>query len=90
MLTPLFDITAERLLWRYQFRALGRSLSSQIRRVLRREARWYLTIDGRVVARFESEGDYRAFMSWLAHGHSETFRMGHEWGEAAGQLAHDQ
>ncbi len=81
-LDHLPDVVSARLLWREQVAALPRSLWHALRRLARREARYYLTIDGKVVARFTADADSTALMTWLADTHSHAFDFGFEtWKE---------
>lgn len=100
MTTPRSDIELEatRLLWREQVTELPRAAWHALRRLLRREPRWYLTIDGMVAARFTSEADHAVFMGWLVQAHTSTFDFGFNTGKeflvaqhiAAADAGHDR
>lgn len=79
-LSHLADVQSARLLWREQLAALPRAAFHALRRLLRRETRYYLTIDGQVMARFASEEDHLVFMTWLAETHNGVFDFGFETG----------
>ena len=68
-----------RLLWRSQARELPRAAWHALRRLVRRESRWYLEIDGRVIGRLVREEDHWALLKWLEDTHRETFRCGQEF-----------
>jgi hypothetical protein len=74
------EAVVSRLLWREQIRALPRAAVHFFRRLVRREPRWYLVIDGQVIARLVSDGDQTALLEWIALVHGETFRAGQEFG----------
>lgn len=68
-----FDhMTHIRLLWREQLAALPRSLRYAVRRLLRLESRYYLTINGMVVARFVARQDHLALLDWTSAAHKKT------------------
>lgn len=79
-LSHLPEVESTRLLWREQLAALPRAAWCALRRLLRREARHYLSIDGRVAARFTSGQDHLEFMTWLASTHNGAFDFGFETG----------
>lgn len=66
----------ERMLWRDQVRLLPGSLLAAARRLLRREPRWYLIVDGRVVARMTSSHGYTDLMGWISDSHVRSYRRG--------------
>lgn len=86
--TPEAAVT--RLLWREQIRALPASLMAAVRRLLRREPRWYLVIDGRVTGRLVSAEDYASLLAWIGHVHGLTFQHGVEFGKGVNTHAVDQ
>lgn len=81
------DALITRLLWREQIRALPGAVVAAARRLVRREPRWYLVINGRVVARLVSRVDYDELLAWIAHVHAETFHMGVGFGEEVHRAA---
>ena len=74
------EAVVTRLLWREQVRALPRAAWHALRRLARREPRWYLVIDGHVVARMTGDSDQAMLLEWIALVHGETFRAGQEFG----------
>lgn len=70
-----------RMTWRDQLWEVPRSAWYAIRRCLRREPRWFMVVDGRIVGRFASSGDSDLFLKWLSEGHQSTFRLAHELGK---------
>lgn len=82
-LDHLPEVAATRLLWREQIVAVRRSLWFSLRRMLRREPRQYLTMDGKVVARFTCVQDAAEFMTWVADTHEATLSFGVECGREA-------
>jgi hypothetical protein len=74
------EAVVSRLLWREQFTALPRAGWHALRRLVRREPRWYLVIDGQVVARMVSQQDHLDLLAWIAATHEETFRVGEQFG----------
>lgn len=80
---PQSEVQITRLTWNDQARALPRALYHAIRRVLRREARWYYVQDGRVIGRMVSTGDYQDLVDWIGASHRETFDTGREFGGRA-------
>lgn len=81
MTSKAAEAAITRLLWREQIRALPRSLGATVRRLLRREPRWYYVVDGRVVSRLTSAADYDILMQWIAQVHAETFHYGVYFGK---------
>lgn len=79
-LDHLPEVTSTQLLWREQIAALPRALWNAARRLLRRDARYYLTVNGQVVARFVSPDDHLDFMTWLHETHTSAFEYGHAVG----------
>jgi len=74
-----------RLLWRSQARELPRAAWHALRRLARRESRWYLEIDGRVIGRFTCQADHDKFITWITATTTQTFLSGHVSGmEVAG------
>lgn len=75
------ELTATRLLWREQARALPRSMRYALRRLFRRESRLYLVDDatGTVLARFTTPGDGTRFLDWLDQTHTWAFNSGKEF-----------
>jgi hypothetical protein len=80
-LDHLPDVTSSPLRWTRQLAALPRALRFALLRLLRWEARYYLTIDGQVVARFVSSEDQIRFMTWLHQTHTGTFDYGYALGK---------
>lgn len=84
MMTPLGSAPSEavvaRLLWREQAQALPRAAWSALRRLARREPRWYLVVDGQVIARLTANADHDTLLRWITFVHGETFRTGVKWG----------
>lgn len=74
------EAVVTRLLWREQLAALPRAAANFLRRLLRREPRWYLVIDDQVVARLVSAEDRDNLLAWITYVHQETFRAGQEFG----------
>lgn len=74
------EAVVSRLLWREQARALPRAAWHALRRLARREPRWYLVLDGQVVARLVSNGDQTDLLAWIAEAHSMTFQAGTHFG----------
>lgn len=74
------EAVVTRLLWREQVRALPRAAWHALRRLVRREPRWYLVIDDQVIARLVSDGDQTTLLEWIALAHGETFRFGRDFG----------
>lgn len=77
------EASITRLLWREQIRAFPAAVRAAVRRLLRREPRWYLVVDEHVVARLVSRQDYDTLMAWIAHVHTETFHTGVQFGRGA-------
>lgn len=75
------DMQAERLLPTHQLQELPRAMYFAVRRLLRREARWYLTLDDNVVARFTSRADHDAFLEWVKASHIETYELAYRHGQ---------
>jgi hypothetical protein len=82
------DMRTERMLLTHQLIELPRAIRYAVRRLLRREARWYLTLNGDVVARFTSAADYGRFMAWVADSHIETYDLGHTHGVEVANAFH--
>lgn len=82
------DAAITRLLWREQARELPRAAWHAVRRLLRREPRWYVVVDGHVVARLAGEDDYARLLAWIGHVHGETFRMGVKFGRGVSGAIH--
>lgn len=74
------EAVVTRLLWREQLAALPRAAFHFLRRLLRREPRWYLVIDDQVVARLVSAEDRDNLLAWIAYAHEQTFHAGQEFG----------
>lgn len=74
------EAVVARLLWREQIQALPRAIWSALRRLARREPRWYLVVDGQVIARLTASEDHDALLRWITFVHGETFRTGVKWG----------
>lgn len=74
------EAVVTRLLWREQIAALPRAAWHALRRLLRREPRWYLVVDGKVIARLVSDGDHMELLGWIAAAHEETFKVGQQFG----------
>jgi hypothetical protein len=74
------EAVVTRLLWREQVPALARAGWHALRRLVRREPRWYLVLDGQVIARMVSEQDHLDLLAWIAAAHEETFRVGEQFG----------
>lgn len=89
--TPRSEVEASvtRLLWREQARELPRAAWHALRRLLRREPRWYFVVDGHVVARMVSASGHERLLGWVTHVHGETFRMGVECGKGVARAQHD-
>lgn len=79
-LEHLPDVSSTPLAWRRKLAALPRALGYGLLRLLRIEFRNYLTIDGKVVARFVSQPDTMDFMRWLHQTHTAAFDYGHALG----------
>lgn len=77
-----------RLLWREQIVSLPRAAWHALLRLVRREPRWYLVIDGQVVARMVSTEDQETLLAWIALVHGETFRAGQQFGRAVSDAIH--
>jgi hypothetical protein len=82
------EAVVSRLLWREQFAALPRAAWHALRRLVRREPRWYLVIDGQVVARMVSDEDQTALLEWIAYVHGETFQAGANFGRGILNAVH--
>lgn len=80
MTSKAAEAAITRLLWREQIAALPRAIGAQIRRLLRREPRWYYVVEGRVVARITCQEDYDILMQWIATVHAESFHYGVSFG----------
>lgn len=74
------EAVVTRLLWREQILALPRAVWHALRRLVRREPRWYLVIDGRVIARLVADQDHLELLAWIAAAHEETFIVGQQFG----------
>jgi hypothetical protein len=83
------EAVVTRLLWREQARELPRAAWHALRRLVRREPRWYLVIDGHVVARMVADGDQTMLLEWIAIAHGETFRFGQEFGRGVARALQD-
>lgn len=79
----IYDAETKNLRWREAIRELPWALYHQLRRVLRREPRLYLVVNGRVAARFTSDYDHLAFVTWLEETHTKTYRHGFDTGKEA-------
>jgi hypothetical protein len=82
------EMETARLLPTHQLLELPRAVYYAVRRLLRREARWYITLDGDVVARFTSAADYDKFMAWVADSHIETYDLGQRHGVEVANAFH--
>lgn len=74
------DVHSTRLHWQDQLPALIPAAYHAIRRLLRREHRMYLVVEGEVLARFESEQAEMEFRNWLQASHIVTFETGANFG----------
>jgi hypothetical protein len=63
-------------MWREQLAALPRAARYFLRRLFRREFRYFLTIDDRLAARFTSEEDRLKFEEWLIYMHTVCYGLG--------------
>jgi hypothetical protein len=77
------DVETARLVPTHQLLELPRALSFAVRRMLRREARWYLMLDDNVIARFTSRADHDAFIAWVRATHEHTYQLGYDHGKDA-------
>lgn len=75
------EISVTRLMWREQLPALPRAIWHGMLRLLRIEPRVYLTINGRVAARFASQADHLDYLAWTAQIHGLTYGMGIDRGK---------
>jgi len=75
------EVETRRLSWSEQFRALAGAARSQVRRLFRREPRFYLMVNGLVLARFESEQAELEFREWVGMTHEATFHYGFQTGK---------
>lgn len=82
------EASVTRLLWREQARELPRAAWYALRRMVRREPRWYLVVDGHVVARLVSVEAHDELMAWIAEVHGQTFRSGVEFGQGVLSAIH--
>lgn len=82
------EASVTRLLWREQVRELPRAAWHELRRLVRREPRWYLVVDDRVVARLVSNEDYEALLNWIEYVHGQTFRAGITFGRGTLNAPH--
>lgn len=80
---PQSEVHITRLTWREQARAVPRAIFYGLRRLLRREARWYYVQDGVVIGRMVCEQDYKDLVEWIGASHKETFGAGMEFGGRA-------
>lgn len=80
-LDHLPEVTSARLGPVDRLRALPRAAWYVLLRLFRRDERYYLTIDGQVVARFVSMEDHLRFMTWLHQTHTATFDFGFNTGK---------
>lgn len=85
---PPGEAVLTRLLWREQLRELPRAAWHALRRLLRREPRWYYVIDGRVIARLVADQDRDSLMEWIASVHGQTFLAGQQFGRAVSDAIH--
>jgi hypothetical protein len=72
----LLEAHATRLSWREQLAALPRAFLHRLLCLVRCEHRYYLTIDGKVAARFTSAADYHDFVRWLTGLHVKVYDLG--------------
>jgi hypothetical protein len=77
-----------RLVWTHRLLELPRAVHFAVRRLLRREARWYLTLDDNVVARFTSRADHDAFLEWVKVTHIQVYNTGREHGQEVASALH--
>ena len=82
------EAVVTRLLWREQISALPRATLHALLRLVRREPRWYLVIDGQVIARLTSDGDQTTLLAWIADAHSMTFQAGTQFGTGVLNAVH--
>ncbi len=82
------DMQTARLVWTHRLVELPRAVRFAVRRLLRREARWYLTLDDNVVARFTSRADHDAFLEWVKASHIDTYDLGHKHGQEVADALH--
>lgn len=55
---------------------LPRAVRHGIRRLARREPRWYLVADENVIARFACQADHDVFVAWIESSTIRTFLSG--------------
>lgn len=82
------DMQTARLVPTHQLLELPRAVWHGIRRLARREPRWYLTADDNVIARFTSEKDHDLFLQWLKDTHIDTYDTGHKHGQEVASALH--
>lgn len=68
-LDDMTEMAFTRLSWREKLAVLHIELWHALRRLLRLEHRYYLTLDGRVVARFTADTDHAVVLKWLTDSH---------------------
>jgi hypothetical protein len=83
------DMQTARLVPTHQFLELPRAVWFAVRGLLRREARWYLTQDGNVVARFTGAADHDAFIEWVKATHLDTYDIGYKHGMEVANALHE-
>lgn len=88
-MTELPEAAATRLSRRERLAALPRAVCHSLLRLLKFEHRYYLTIDGKVAARFTSAADYHDFVSWLTGMHGTVFNLGESFGRERCATTHD-
>ena len=64
-LDGMTEMAFTRITWRERLATLPRALGHTVLRLLRRERRYYLVLDGKVMARFEVDTDHLVVLEWL-------------------------
>ena len=80
-LDHMTEMAFTRLTWREQLAVVHLSVRHALRRLFRREHRYFLVLDGRVVAKFTAQEDHQAVLAWMAEAHLKT----HDYAFALGK-----
>ncbi len=84
------EVETARLVPTHRLLELPRAVRFAVRRLLRREARWYLMLDENVAARFTSKADHDAFIEWVKATHVQTYDIGHKHGTEVASAVYSQ
>lgn len=75
-LDDMTEVAFTRLTWREKLAVVHIELWHGLRRLLRLEHRYWLTLDGKPLAKFTVDGDHRALLDWFIESHRRATEYG--------------